>query len=115
MAKVNKPYNFITKRAEYAEIIKTKMTRCDYCDIKLNRKNFSVDHGMPLSRGGDTNEKNLVYCCDKCNSAKGEMSDKEFRQLMKLIKTWEDAGKHILSKLRAASLVFRGRRYGRRK
>ena len=108
--KVGKKYTYLTKRADYAEIIKTKMTNCDYCGKKLNRKNFSVDHGMPLSRGGDTSAKNLVYCCNQCNQAKGEMSAKEFRQLLKLIGKWEDGGKYLLSKLRAASLVFKGRR-----
>lgn len=108
--KVGKKYTFISKRSDYAEIIKDKMTRCEYCDTKLNKNNFTVDHGIPLSRGGDTSEDNLVYCCNKCNQAKAEMTDSEFKELMTLIKTWDDEGKYILSKLRSASLVFRGRR-----
>jgi 5-methylcytosine-specific restriction endonuclease McrA len=109
--KNKKEYTYHRKRADYAEVLKTKMTRCEYCDTKLNKSNFSVDHMVPLSKGGDTNDKNLAYCCKTCNSSKGEMSDVEFIQLRKLTKKWEDHGDYLFRRLRAASLVFRRRRF----
>lgn len=109
--KIKKEYTYHRKRADYADILATKMTRCEYCDCKLNKTNFGVDHKMPLSRGGDTTDENLAYCCQQCNSAKGEMSHTEFHGLMNLVVTWEDKGKYIMRKLRAAALVFRRRRF----
>ncbi len=109
--KHDKPYTFLTKRADYAEILKTKMTNCEYCGVKLNRTNFSVDHKIPLAHGGDTSTENLAYCCSKCNTAKGEMNYDEFMALIAMIREWDDKGKYILSRLRAAGLMFKGRRF----
>jgi len=106
--KYKKKYNYLTKRVEYAEIIKEKLKgKCEYCGVKLTRTNLSVDHKIPLSRGGDTTETNLAYCCSKCNNAKGEMTHVEYHGLINLIKKWEDKGKYLLSKLRAGSLMFK--------
>jgi len=109
--KVNKTYSYFTKRIDYAEIIKTKLTNCEYCKCKLNKLNFSVDHKIPLSHGGDTNNDNLAYCCTHCNSAKGELTDTEFKELLTLVSTWKDKGDNLLKRLRAAALVFKRRRY----
>ena len=58
--KNNIPYNYTTVRKEYAEVIKKEIKNiCCYCGELLNQKNFSVDHKLPLSRGGDTNNENL--------------------------------------------------------
>jgi len=101
-------YTYITKRVDYAKIVEKKLKgNCEYCGVKLTRKNLSVDHKIPLSRGGNTSEENLAYCCDKCNNAKGEMDYEEYVALISLIKTWSDKGKYILSKLRAGSLMFK--------
>lgn len=104
------PYTYLSSRKEYAEILKTKFGSCCYCGIKHTEKNFSADHDIPVSLGGNTSDDNLVYCCTKCNSAKGSMTGAEFTSLLKLISSWEDKGKYILSKLRAATTIFRGPR-----
>lgn len=44
---------------------------CQYCRIKLDRKNFTFDHVVPVSQGGKTNWKNIVSCCKECNQKKG--------------------------------------------
>jgi 5-methylcytosine-specific restriction endonuclease McrA len=110
--KIDKAYSFITKRADYAEILKTKLTQCGYCGIKLNKTNFSADHDIPLTLGGDTSDDNLVYCCQQCNGAKGEMTGAQFKELISITKNWDDKGKYLFKRLRAAALVFkrRGRR-----
>ena len=109
--KHDKPYTFLTKRADYADILKTKMTNCEYCGVKLTKTNFSVDHKIPLSNDGDTTTENLAYCCQKCNTAKGEMNHDEYNALIVMIREWDDKGKYILSRLRAASLMFNRRRF----
>lgn len=47
---------------------------CRYC---LSAPAESVDHIIPVSRGGTNREENLVGCCLACNSAKGDRLPKE--------------------------------------
>lgn len=43
--------------------------RCAYCG---SEENLSVDHVFPRNLGGTDNADNLVCCCRKCNSSKGD-------------------------------------------
>ena len=54
---------------------------CVYCGSK---KNLTIDHVIPKSKGGDNTWKNLVTCCSPCNLKKGDKSLEEVG--MKLIK-----------------------------
>lgn len=47
---------------------------CVYCDAK---KNLTIDHVLPRSRGGDNTWENLVTCCIKCNGKKGDRTPEE--------------------------------------
>ena len=44
--------------------------RCFYCRCALSTKNLTMDHRIPLSRGGSHWPANLVPACKSCNSAK---------------------------------------------
>lgn len=44
-------------------------TRCVYCG---SHSNMSVDHLFPRAHGGSDCSDNLVCCCKKCNSSKGD-------------------------------------------
>jgi len=52
-------------------IIRRDGHRCCYCGAKLKGTNCTVDHIVPRSKGGQTNWKNLVACCFRCNQMKG--------------------------------------------
>lgn len=41
---------------------------CDYCGCELTKK--SIDHIIPLSKGGTHELTNLSVCCPRCNSSK---------------------------------------------
>ena len=44
---------------------------CNYCKKKLFNSDATVDHIVPLSRGGERlDSNNLVAACRSCNSAK---------------------------------------------
>ena len=47
---------------------------CQYCGSK---KELTFDHVIPSSKGGKTNWHNIVTCCRKCNSKKGNKTAKE--------------------------------------
>lgn len=44
---------------------------CRWCCISLTKDNFTVDHIIPLSRGGLHKPDNLAAACKTCNLSKG--------------------------------------------
>ncbi len=44
---------------------------CQYCGKTLKRSDLSLDHVVPLSRGGETTWENVVCSCLGCNKRKG--------------------------------------------
>ncbi len=43
---------------------------CYYCQNKFSKSEFTMDHKIPLSRGGRSIKGNIVPCCKKCNNNK---------------------------------------------
>lgn len=50
--------------------------RCAYCGDAAG--DFHFDHVFPFSRGGATNESNLVLACAPCNLSKGAKTPEEW-------------------------------------
>lgn len=44
---------------------------CAYCFVPLDDRNFSLDHIIPLSRGGQHRISNMQITCWPCNRWKG--------------------------------------------
>jgi 5-methylcytosine-specific restriction enzyme A len=44
--------------------------RCHYCGTEVGRQALTVDHIVPLARGGRSTRGNMVPACKPCNSAK---------------------------------------------
>ena len=42
----------------------------------------TVDHVIPLSRGGLNRKENKKLCCKRCNNEKGDMLPDEYREFM---------------------------------
>ena len=59
--------------------------RCQYCGRKYPTNELSLDHVVPLSRGGLTCWANIVCACTRCNARKGGRLPREAS--MKLIQT----------------------------
>jgi len=62
--------------AEWAQIQTDQGGRCLYCGqiVKL-----TMDHVIPLSRGGEHTKENVVGACRSCNSAKKDRPLEEWR------------------------------------
>lgn len=45
--------------------------QCQYCADTFPTAELTIDHVLPLSKGGKTNFTNCVSACKKCNSKKG--------------------------------------------
>jgi len=74
--------------------------KCRYCNSILLVNNMACDHIHPLSLGGDSTSKNLQMICQRCNTRKGPLTDKEFTKLLKwLNKQAVGLAKYVLRKL----------------
>lgn len=43
---------------------------CHYCERKFSPKQLTMDHVVPLARGGTSSKGNIVPSCKDCNSKK---------------------------------------------
>jgi 5-methylcytosine-specific restriction endonuclease McrA len=51
---------------------------CHYCGKRMRATEKSLDHCVPLSRGGRHSITNVVVCCKSCNSRKRTRTSVEF-------------------------------------
>ncbi len=59
---------------------KTASGICYYCDQKVAHHELTMDHLVPLSRGGRSTKDNLVPCCKSCNTKKKTMLPVEWQE-----------------------------------
>jgi 5-methylcytosine-specific restriction endonuclease McrA len=45
---------------------------CQYCGVKIERKDATLDHVMPVSKGGKSTWENCTTACGPCNAAKSD-------------------------------------------
>jgi 5-methylcytosine-specific restriction endonuclease McrA len=57
---------------------------CQFCGVKLNSHDLTIDHIVPRSRGGYATWDNCVIACVKCNERKGNRTAEEAH--MKLVR-----------------------------
>lgn len=43
---------------------------CYYCGQKFPREMLTMDHRIPIARGGKSTKKNVVVACKECNNKK---------------------------------------------
>jgi hypothetical protein len=53
---------------------------CDFCRRKVGLAKSTVDHAVPISRGGPDTPDNWLLSCRRCNNAKGDDTLSEFRE-----------------------------------
>lgn len=64
----------VKSRISRHKIYKRDNHECVYCGSK---KNLTVDHILPKSKGGDNTWTNLITCCSNCNRQKGDKTPEE--------------------------------------
>ena len=50
---------------------------CHYCGKNVGAANLTMDHVVPVARGGKSVRSNCVPCCKACNNAKKAMTPAE--------------------------------------
>lgn len=61
---------------------KTASGTCWYCGEKVGYANLTMDHVIPLARGGRSTRDNLVPCCKTCNNKKKSSLPVEWDEYM---------------------------------
>ena len=59
--------------------------RCVYCGRFVPFDEMTIDHIVPLSKGGTNYEENLQCCCKECNLMKQDLLEHDFYKKMKKI------------------------------
>jgi 5-methylcytosine-specific restriction endonuclease McrA len=70
-------------------LLKRHRFSCFYCGTKLQPANRTLDHKIPLSRGGRNTINNVVPACRPCNQRKMRMTTKEFLARIKRIQKFQ--------------------------
>jgi 5-methylcytosine-specific restriction endonuclease McrA len=58
-----------------------KDSKCLYCDVDLNHDNATADHIIPISKGGNNCQVNLIVVCNDCNSERGDIDINEYMRI----------------------------------
>lgn len=69
---VNAPYKGVNLTRQ--NVFKRDNFECQYCGM---RRDLTLDHVMPSSRGGAHSWINLVTACKRCNARKGDFTPDE--------------------------------------
>ena len=56
--------------------------KCFYCGKSLKYRQITLDHYLPLSKGGKNEVFNLVTCCRKCNKIKADIVPENFMETL---------------------------------
>ena len=51
---------------------------CYYCQKTFSVEQLTMDHKLPLARGGLSSKSNIVVSCQKCNTKKGTKTSVDF-------------------------------------
>jgi 5-methylcytosine-specific restriction endonuclease McrA len=51
--------------------------RCHYCGKEFNPTDLTMDHILPVARGGKSTKGNCVPCCKACNNEKKHLTPAE--------------------------------------
>lgn len=60
--------------------------KCFYCEKVTVPSERTVDHKIPISRGGEHSRDNIVMACQRCNFSKQDRTPEEFAEFQRLNK-----------------------------
>jgi 5-methylcytosine-specific restriction enzyme A len=69
---------------------KTSTGTCHYCRRRVGHTALTMDHVVPLGRGGTSSRGNVVPACKDCNTRKQGMLPVEWREYVDSLATRDD-------------------------
>lgn len=64
---------------------------CHYCGRHYPPRELTMDHVVPLIRGGKTVKSNVVPCCRECNAQKRYLLPVEWQAYLERLRAGRDA------------------------
>jgi hypothetical protein len=64
--------------------------RCHYCGRAVPPRELTMDHVVPLVRGGKTVKSNVVPCCKECNARKRYLLPLEWEEYLESLSGGEE-------------------------
>jgi 5-methylcytosine-specific restriction enzyme A len=58
---------------------------CHYCHGQVGREQLTMDHVVPLSRGGKSKKGNIVPACKECNNKKKYLLPIEWEEYLQTL------------------------------
>ena len=66
---------------------KIQQAKCYYCQVSLNTSTATMDHIVPISRGGRSVRGNVVPACKECNTQKRYLTPVEWSDYLASLQT----------------------------
>ncbi len=63
---------------------------CYYCNQEVGRDQLTMDHVVPISRGGKSKKGNIVAACKECNNRKKYLLPVEWEDYLESLKKLSD-------------------------
>jgi len=60
--------------------------KCHFCRKKIASKELTMEHVVPIIRGGKSTKGNLVPACKECNSKKKYMLPLEWEEYLEMLR-----------------------------
>lgn len=101
----------VPTRVEIQEWLEAQLPlKCYFTGGFISNEVVELDHKIPLVRGGELALKNVAVTSRYYNNVKGQMTEKEFRQLLKCVNKWEDKGDALFKRLMSSNHIYRRKR-----
>ena len=68
------------RKAYRRHVFNKQNGKCSMCGQKLSYLKFTIDHIVPVSKGGKNTLENMEAMCDTCNRMKADMLKQDFLQ-----------------------------------
>jgi len=65
---------------------------CHYCRDRIDPKELTLDHLVPISRGGKSTRGNCVAACKECNNKKKNLLPVEWQDYLERLSDKRKAG-----------------------
>lgn len=87
------------KRTSYRELLYNLNPTCTYCGNSVRWSRSSLDHVVPISKGGEDCQSNTVLCCNRCNEAKNNRSLEEWINDLIAVKEWLEENRSVQDRI----------------
>ena len=88
---------------------------CPYCSAPIDAFTATLDHEIPLTRGGSLGMGNIGAICATCNRLKGGLTPGEFKSLLLWMEKQHPAARaDIEQRLKAGAMGMRLRYFGKK-